>query len=134
MHIYTVKEEHALYVATVVDLLDRKEEGATLLGEAESSVKGLGDVTSNSTSRVEPGRAGGEDAADHLIGDLGRRDVEDAADQAALDQFLHRLPAGTGGVEGQDVVALGFERLADGGDARRGDAEHRQADGRRRRG
>jgi hypothetical protein len=56
-HIYSVKEDHALYVATVVDLLDRKEEGATLLGEAESSVKGIGDVTSISTSRVEPGRA-----------------------------------------------------------------------------
>jgi hypothetical protein len=57
VHIYSVKEDHALYVASVVDLLDRKEEGATLLGEAESMVSGLGDVTSMSTSRVEPGRA-----------------------------------------------------------------------------
>ena len=56
-HIYSVKEEHALYVATVVDLLDRKEEGAILLGEAESTLSQLGDVTSISTSRVEPGRA-----------------------------------------------------------------------------
>ena len=56
-HIYSVKEDHALYVASVVDLLDRKEEGATLLGEAESYVSGLGDITSFSTSRVEPGRA-----------------------------------------------------------------------------
>jgi hypothetical protein len=56
-HIYTVKEEHAVYVATVVDLLDRKEEGATLLGEAEANLSQLGDVTSISTSRVEPGRA-----------------------------------------------------------------------------
>src|SRR5262245_33286533 len=56
-HIYSVKEEHALYIASVVDLLDRKEEGAILLGEAESLVTGLGDVTSISTSRVEPGRA-----------------------------------------------------------------------------
>ena len=56
-HIYTVKEEHAVYVATVVDLLERKEEGATLLGEAESIMSELGDVTSISTSRVEPGRA-----------------------------------------------------------------------------
>ena len=56
-HIFAVKEEHAVYVATVVDLLDRKEEGATLLGEAESTVSQLGDVTSISTSRVEPGRA-----------------------------------------------------------------------------
>jgi hypothetical protein len=56
-HIYSVKEDHALYVATVVDLLDRKEEGAILLGEAESMITQLGDVTSISVSRVEPGRA-----------------------------------------------------------------------------
>jgi hypothetical protein len=56
-HIYTVKEDHALYVATVVDLLDRKEEGATLLGEAEAMLTQLGDVTSISVARVEPGRA-----------------------------------------------------------------------------
>ena len=56
-HIYSVKEDHALYVATVVDLPDRKEEGAILLGEAESTLTQLGDVTSISTSRVEPGRA-----------------------------------------------------------------------------
>jgi len=56
-HIYSVKEDHAIYIATVVDLLDRKEEGAILLGEAESMVSGLGDVTSISVSRVEPGRA-----------------------------------------------------------------------------
>jgi hypothetical protein len=57
VHIYSVKEDHALYVAAVVDLLDRKEEGATLLGEAESLLTQLGDVSSISTSRVEPGRA-----------------------------------------------------------------------------
>src|SRR5215471_8046705 len=56
-HIYSVKEDHAVYVATVIDLLDRKEEGAILLGEAESMMTGLGDVTSISVSRVEPGRA-----------------------------------------------------------------------------
>jgi hypothetical protein len=56
-HIYSVKEDHAVYVATVIDLLDRKEEGATLLGEAESLITQLGDVTSISVSRVEPGRA-----------------------------------------------------------------------------
>jgi len=56
-HIYSLKEDHALYVATVVDLLDRKEEGAILLGEAESMMTQLGDVTSISISRVEPGRA-----------------------------------------------------------------------------
>jgi len=56
-HVFSVKEDHAIYVAAVIDLLDRKEEGATLLGEAESFITGLGDVTSISTSRVEPGRA-----------------------------------------------------------------------------
>ena len=56
-HIFSVKEDHALYVAAVVDLLERKEEGAILLGEAEATLSQLGDVTSISTSRVEPGRA-----------------------------------------------------------------------------
>ena len=56
-HNYSVKEDHALYIASVVDLLDRKEEGAILLGEAEYMISQLGDVTSISTSRVEPGRA-----------------------------------------------------------------------------
>ena len=55
-HIFSVKEDHALYVATVVDLLDRKEEGATLLGEAENNLTLLGDVASISISRVTPGQ------------------------------------------------------------------------------
>lgn len=56
-HVYTVKEEHALYVATVVDFLDRKDEGANILGEAEFNFTMLGDVTGSSPQRVEPGRA-----------------------------------------------------------------------------
>jgi hypothetical protein len=56
-HMYSLKDDQTLYIATVVDLLDRKEEGATLLGEAESMLRQLGDVTSLSASRVEPGRA-----------------------------------------------------------------------------
>jgi hypothetical protein len=56
-HMYSLKDDQAVYIATVVDLLDRKEEGATLLGEAESMLRQLGDVTSVSASRVEPGRA-----------------------------------------------------------------------------
>jgi len=56
-HMYSLKDDQTLYIATVVDLLDRKEEGATLLGEAESMLRQLGDVTSVSASRVEPGRA-----------------------------------------------------------------------------
>jgi len=56
-HMFSLKDDQTLYIATVVDLLDRKEEGATLLGEAESMLRQLGDVTSISASRVEPGRA-----------------------------------------------------------------------------
>jgi hypothetical protein len=56
-HIFSVKEDHALYVATVVDLPERKEDGAILLGEAEATLSQLGDITSISSSRVEPGRA-----------------------------------------------------------------------------
>ena len=33
-HIYSLKEDHAVYIATVVDFPDRREEGASLLGEA----------------------------------------------------------------------------------------------------
>ena len=57
VHLFSVKEDRSIYAAAVVDLLDRKEDGAILLGEAESIVSGLGDVTSISVSRVEPGRA-----------------------------------------------------------------------------
>src|SRR5262245_54186315 len=56
-HIYTVKEDNTVFVATVVDLLNRKEEGATLLGEAEYNLTLLGDLSGQSVSRVEPGRA-----------------------------------------------------------------------------
>jgi len=56
-HIYSVKDDESVFIATVVDLPDRKEEGATLLGEAEAMLRQLGDATSVSISRVEPGRA-----------------------------------------------------------------------------
>ena len=56
-HIYSVKEDHALYVATVVDLLDRKEEGANILNEAEFNLTLLGDVVETTPARVEGGRA-----------------------------------------------------------------------------
>ena len=56
-HIYSLKEDHALYVATVVDFLDRKEEGANLLGEAEFNYTMLGDVKGTTPQRVEPGTA-----------------------------------------------------------------------------
>ena len=56
VHVYTVHEPNELYIATVTDLLDRKEEGASLLTEAEFNLNLLGDMTANSTSRVETGR------------------------------------------------------------------------------
>ena len=56
-HVYTVKEPNTIFVATVVDLPTRKEEGATLLGEAEYNLTLLGDLSGQSVSRVEPGRA-----------------------------------------------------------------------------
>src|SRR5437016_6072396 len=54
VHIYSVREDNARYIATVVDLPDRKEEGASPLIEAEFNLNLLGDITANSTSRVEP--------------------------------------------------------------------------------
>ena len=57
VHIFSVKEDHAVYIASVVDLMDRKEEGASLLGEAEFNLSMLGDVSNSSVSRVEPGAA-----------------------------------------------------------------------------
>ena len=57
VHIYSLKEDHAVYVATVVDFLDRRDEGANLLGEAEFNYTMLGDVTGTTPQRVGPGRA-----------------------------------------------------------------------------
>jgi hypothetical protein len=56
-HIYSLKEDHAIYVATAVDLMDHKDEGANILGEAEFNLTMLGDVTGTTPQRVEPGRA-----------------------------------------------------------------------------
>ncbi len=55
VHIFSVKEDRSVYVASVVDLMERKEEGASLLGEAEFNLSMLGDVSNSSVSRVEPG-------------------------------------------------------------------------------
>ena len=55
VQIFSVKEDHAVYVASVVELMDRKEEGASLLGEAEFNLSMLGDVSNSSVSRVGPG-------------------------------------------------------------------------------
>src|SRR5690606_21570954 len=57
---------------------------------------------------VGPGR---EHPANQIIGELGGRDVEHTAEETALHQRLHRLPAGAGGVEHQDLVALLLQHL-----------------------
>jgi hypothetical protein len=56
VHLYSVREGDELYMAVVTDLPERKEEGASILVEAEFNLNLLGDVTSYSTSRVETGR------------------------------------------------------------------------------
>src|SRR5437016_6259409 len=56
VHLYTVREPNEIFMATVTDLMDRKEEGASILIEAFFNLNLLGDITANSTSRVETGR------------------------------------------------------------------------------
>jgi hypothetical protein len=57
VHIYTQKQDGALFVATVVDLQNRSGEGASLVMEAEFNLGLLGEISGNTTSRVEPGKA-----------------------------------------------------------------------------
>ena len=78
--------------------------------------------------RLEPVGPGGEHAADELVGELGRRHVEDPGEEAALRERLHRLAAGAGRVEDEHLVAELLEPLARRRHARRRDAEHRGAD------
>ena len=58
---------------------------------------------------VGPGR---EDAADEVVGQLGRRDVERADQEAAGGQRLEGLPARAGGVEDEHLVAELLQALA----------------------
>ena len=73
---------------------------------------------------LEPVRSGGQHAADQVVGQLRRRQVEDAGDQPGLDQALHRPAAGAGRVEDEHLVAAALQLLPRRGDRRRGDAEH----------
>ncbi len=57
VHIYSQHQEGALFVASVVDLQSRAGEGASLMTEAEFNLGLLGEISGNSTSRVEPGKA-----------------------------------------------------------------------------
>ena len=77
------------------------------------------------SSRSGPGR---EHAADEVVGQLGRRHVEHAGEEAAARERLHRLAAGAGRVEDEHLVAELLEPLARARHARRRDAEHRRAD------
>ena len=69
-------------------------------------------------------RPGREHATDEVVGELGRRHVEDRGDEAAVDERLHRLPARPGRVEHEHLVADLFEYLARACNTRRGDPEH----------
>ena len=81
-----------------------------------------------------PGRAGGlqpvgagrEHAADELVGELGRRRVEHAGEEAVADERLHRLAARSGRVEDEHLVPELLEPLPRARHARRRDAEHRR--------
>ena len=53
--------------------------------------------------RAEAVLGRGKDAADQHVGDLGRRQVENAGEQAGIAERLHRAAAGAGGVEHQAV-------------------------------
>ena len=56
VHIYSQKQDNALFIASVTDLQDQSGEGASLMTEAEFNLTLLGEIKDNSTSRVEPGK------------------------------------------------------------------------------
>jgi hypothetical protein len=56
VRIFQLKQDYAQFTASIVDLPERKEDGASLMIEAEFNLQLLGDVTGNSISRVEPGK------------------------------------------------------------------------------
>src|SRR5258705_5123915 len=84
VHIYSQKQDNALFVASVVDLQDRAGEGASLMTEAEFNLSLLGDISGNSTSRVEPGR-------DSVFGRFITIDCQSGrrADQPAYTEAAH---------------------------------------------
>jgi hypothetical protein len=56
VHIYSQRQDNALFIASVADLQNQAGEGASLLTEAEFNLTLLGEIKDNSTSRVEPGK------------------------------------------------------------------------------
>ena len=56
VHIYSQKQDNALFIASVTDLQNRAGDGASLMTEAEFNLALIGEIKGNSTSRVEPGK------------------------------------------------------------------------------
>lgn len=54
--IATVRTETGIFIATVIDLVERAEDGASLMNEAEFFLRLLGDVSDVSTARTLPGQ------------------------------------------------------------------------------
>ena len=109
VHIYSQKQDNALFVASVVDLQDRAGEGASLMTEAEFNLSLLGNISGNSTSRVEPGR-------DSVFGRFITIDCQSGrvADQPGQTEAAHAWFKSVAGVEcpdkGRLTVNLFFNR------------------------
>lgn len=75
-------------------------------------------------------RAGGEDAADDVVGDFGGGEVDDGGEVVGGDEAFHGAAAVARGVEDVDFRGrvVSGEMLADAVDRRGGDAEHGDAD------
>ena len=106
---YSVKQQYARFNASIVDLANRREEGANLLGEAEFNLGLLGDMTGYSVSRVEPGKdavfgrfftvncrkgktggqAGQTEAAQNWFLGMSGADCPDGA-RLTVNMFFHR--------------------------------------------
>ena len=63
------------------------------------------------------------------VSDFRRCGIDDALQEARIHELFHRLAAGPGSVEHQAIETV-LERVSDRLDARRRNAEHRQANGR----
>ena len=109
VHIYSQKQDNALFVASVVDLQERAGEGASLMTEAEFNLSLIGNISGNSTSRVEPGR-------DSVFGRFITIDCQSGRvpDQPGQTEAAHAWFKNVSGVEcpdkGRLTVNLFFNR------------------------
>jgi len=101
VHIYTRKQDDAIFVASVVDLQDRADEGASLLIEAEFNLGLLGDVSATEISRVEPGKAA---VFGHFVTVDCRSDR--APDQPGQTEAAHKWYKAVSGIECPDKGRL----------------------------